>query len=87
MRFRSPMMLLLLCVVSFAMAQEIEECQQGANDELIWQYDVRRPHRIGGYQVRFRLSPVFVNLKFFYDVEFSLSIICCFDSRVLRTYS
>nr|XP_012221791.1 PREDICTED: uncharacterized protein LOC105671862 [Linepithema humile] len=50
MRFRSPMLLLLLCAVPLAMTQRIEECQQSANDELIWEYDVRRPHRIGGYQ-------------------------------------
>lgn len=52
MRFRSPTFL-LLCAVSLATAQEIGECQEGADDELLWEYGVRRPHRIGGYQVRF----------------------------------
>lgn len=55
MRFRSSM-LLLLCAVSLAIARQVENCQEGVDDELIWEYDVRRPHRIGGYQVRFRLS-------------------------------
>ncbi|XP_024873651.1 uncharacterized protein LOC143908023 [Temnothorax americanus] len=49
MRFRSPAFL-LLCVVSLATAQGISECRQDADDELIWEYDVRRPHRTGGYQ-------------------------------------
>lgn len=49
MRFRSPTFL-LLCAVSLATAQEIGECQEGADDELLWEYGVRRPHRIGGYQ-------------------------------------
>lgn len=56
MRFQLPMLLLLFCAVSLAMTQGIEKCQQGANDELIWEYDVRRPHRTGGYQMRFRLT-------------------------------
>lgn len=56
MRFRSSM-LLLLCAVSLAIARQVENCQKGVDDnELIWEYDVRRPHRIDGYQVRFRLS-------------------------------
>ncbi|XP_011689786.1 PREDICTED: uncharacterized protein LOC105451186 isoform X2 [Wasmannia auropunctata] len=53
MWFRSPRaLLLLLCAVLLATAaQEIGECRsQDADDELIWEYDVRRPHRIGGYQ-------------------------------------
>ncbi|CAL1675307.1 unnamed protein product [Lasius platythorax] len=51
MRFRSPMLLLLLlCAVSLAIAREVVDCQQGVDDELIWEYDVRRPHRTGGYQ-------------------------------------
>lgn len=53
MRFRSPAFL-LLCAVSLATAQVVGECRQDADDELIWEYDVRRPHRIGGYQVRLR---------------------------------
>lgn len=51
MRLRLPMLLLLL--LSLAIAREVENCQhRGVDDELIWEYDVRRPHRIGGYQVR-----------------------------------
>ncbi|XP_011881587.1 PREDICTED: uncharacterized protein LOC105569602 isoform X2 [Vollenhovia emeryi] len=50
MRFRSPTAVLLLCAVSLATAQGVNECQQGADDELIWEYDVRRPHRTGSYQ-------------------------------------
>jgi len=54
MRFRSSTFL-LLCAISLATAaQGIGECRQDADDELIWEYDVRRPHRIGGYQVRLR---------------------------------
>ncbi|GAB1869590.1 hypothetical protein CAJAP_10669 [Camponotus japonicus] len=50
MRFRSSM-LLLLCAVSLAIARQVENCQKGVDDnELIWEYDVRRPHRIDGYQ-------------------------------------
>lgn len=49
MRLRLPMLLLLL--LSLAIAREVENCQhRGVDDELIWEYDVRRPHRIGGYQ-------------------------------------
>ncbi|EZA48325.1 hypothetical protein DMN91_008528 [Ooceraea biroi] len=48
----SPVLLLLLCCgVPLAVAQAgAGECERGAGDELIWEYDVRRPHRIGGYQ-------------------------------------
>jgi len=47
---------LLLCAVSLATTQEVWECQEGIDDELIWEYVVRRPYRIGGYQVRLQLS-------------------------------
>ncbi|KAH0948926.1 hypothetical protein HN011_011266 [Eciton burchellii] len=51
MQLRSPVLLLLLCGVPLLTAQErAEECQRSIGDELIWEYDVRRPHRIGGYQ-------------------------------------
>ncbi|XP_020278561.1 uncharacterized protein LOC109852120 [Pseudomyrmex gracilis] len=49
MRSRSPVFLLLFCAV-VALAAEIKDCRPGVNDELIWEYDVRRPHRTGGYQ-------------------------------------
>ncbi|XP_029673374.1 uncharacterized protein LOC115241632 [Formica exsecta] len=50
MRFQSPM-IFLLCAVSLAIARQVEDCQKDVDDdELIWEYDVRRPHRTGGYQ-------------------------------------
>ncbi|KYN29932.1 PREDICTED: uncharacterized protein LOC108760290 isoform X2 [Trachymyrmex cornetzi] len=49
MRFRF-LASLLLCAVSLATTQEVWECQEGVDDELIWEYAVRRPYRIGGYQ-------------------------------------
>ncbi|XP_018398039.1 PREDICTED: uncharacterized protein LOC108776038 [Cyphomyrmex costatus] len=49
MRFRSSVFL-LLCAVSLAAAQNVWECQEGVDDELIWEYAVRRPYQIGGYQ-------------------------------------
>lgn len=55
MRLRFLPAFLLLCAVSLATAQGIGECREGADDELLWEYGVRRPHRVGGYQVRFTL--------------------------------
>lgn len=57
MRSRSPVFLLVVCIVATTAlattAQRVqEECRQGVGDELIWEYDVRRPQRSGGYQVR-----------------------------------
>ncbi|XP_072755818.1 uncharacterized protein [Anoplolepis gracilipes] len=50
MRFRSPM-LLFYCTVSLAITRQVENCQKNVDDdELIWEYDVRRPHRTGAYQ-------------------------------------
>ncbi|XP_011636326.1 uncharacterized protein LOC105426699 [Pogonomyrmex barbatus] len=49
MRLQWPAFL-LLCAVSLAMAQEVDQCRQGVDDELIWDYNVRRPLRMGDYQ-------------------------------------
>ncbi|KAL0100441.1 hypothetical protein PUN28_019643 [Cardiocondyla obscurior] len=53
MRFQS-LTFLLLCAASLllatAAAQRVGECPRGVGEELIWEYDVRRPHRAGSYQ-------------------------------------
>lgn len=37
----------LICIV---VAYKKEQCQRRTGEELIWEYDVRRPYRIGAYQ-------------------------------------
>ncbi|XP_032664542.1 uncharacterized protein LOC116841107 [Odontomachus brunneus] len=52
---RSSVFPLVVCVVATTAlattAPGVQEvCRQGVGDELIWEYDVRRPQRSGGYQ-------------------------------------
>ncbi|XP_033338833.1 uncharacterized protein LOC117227572 [Megalopta genalis] len=36
--------------VLVATAERIDQCRSRTNEQLIWQYNVRRSYRIGGYQ-------------------------------------
>ncbi|XP_014470913.1 PREDICTED: uncharacterized protein LOC106742472 isoform X2 [Dinoponera quadriceps] len=66
MRFRSPVLLLAVCIVATTVlaAQRVQwECEQDVGDGLIWHYDVRRPHRSGGYQeVEAEYGPMDANI-------------------------
>ncbi|XP_076663700.1 uncharacterized protein LOC143366471 [Andrena cerasifolii] len=42
--------LLLALNVLVASGQRSEQCQRRTDGQLIWEYDVRRSYRIGGYQ-------------------------------------
>ena len=43
-------LLFLALNVLFATAYKNEYCQRRADDQVIWEYDVRRSYRIGAYQ-------------------------------------
>ncbi|KAK2575630.1 hypothetical protein KPH14_011893 [Odynerus spinipes] len=43
-------LLLLLAAILESGAYRYEECQRQPGDEIIWEYDVRRPYRLGAYQ-------------------------------------
>lgn len=46
-----PLLLSLLFAAVFqADAYRYEECHRQSGDEIIWEYDVRRPYRLGAYQ-------------------------------------
>lgn len=44
------LVLLLALHVLVAGAQRHEQCQRGPDEQLIWEYEVRRSYTIGGYQ-------------------------------------
>ncbi|XP_031776505.1 uncharacterized protein LOC100863133 [Apis florea] len=48
MRFVAFFLLSNLLII--VVAYKKEQCQRRTGEELIWEYDVRRPYRIGAYQ-------------------------------------
>lgn len=87
MRFQSSILLLLYAATLASEVQRAEECRQGAGDELIWEYDVRRPYRNGGYQVRVdyivcrsRFIAAFYNIRNF---EISIRLSCIIITFIL----
>lgn len=84
------LMIVLLCgIIPLAMAQRVEECQQGVDDELIWEYDVRRPYRSGGYQVRLIIpaSIIYLTLLLLIIESFTISALFYNISLSLSHYS